>query len=196
MDRLDLLARFWVLGEDFSNANLYEALNTFVEQMNYQISDLEIKHAADLVSKVRLGDEFTIYQWVVFKDFIYPPRLNWNFLVEAVDAAESDGQLLKIAIGPATNLLAHYGSTIEYFEKWSAENEKFKRMTTAMIRHRTCNDSWYRLWELQSQVPDPLSKVDERPTDRDHLVSLEDQENADKGRYRYDGSGNWVIIQR
>jgi len=133
-------------------------------------------------------------QWVTFITFFAHPNALWNFMLDAVAAAENDDQLEKIAASLAEHILAHYGSTIPRFEAQALRDSRFKRMLTGVWRHRMSDHVWMRLRAIQSDVHAPLSNMIPLEHGVDYMsdsLSQDDRKHDDKGRYILQADGDW-----
>ena len=103
-------------------------------------------------------NESDIGQAVVMMSFMAPPQLQWEFIVSAVAAAESDDELAHIAAGPVEHLLGRHGAEfIDRVEARAAADATFARMLTGVWQHLTSEDVWARVQAIRADVSDPLS---------------------------------------
>ena len=110
--------------------------------------------AAAWMAELRSGSaDQPVAGQVTMMNFFAPPVEQWAFLQAAVDLAESDDELLEIAVGPFEHLLGFHGEAyIGLVESVAAGNPKFARMTTNSWRHAMSDDVWRRVQAIQKKA--------------------------------------------
>lgn len=188
------LAAYWLDTDSKNNS-----LKSIEKQIQNSAKDRSFEISYETMQKVtrHLSIELIdgdINQWVVSVCFTGHPHTLWNFMLDAVDMANNDQHLEKIATELAEHILAHYGTMIDYFENWAKQDQKFKRMLTGVWRHRMSDDVWMRLRAIQSEVGDPLPNMIPLEHGLEYMaksLSLDDRRNSDKGPYIRNADGKW-----
>lgn len=191
----ELLATYWLDSENHIVApgRTAETLRRYCEKRGLAASDSILEKAAGHLDGFGKGD---VDQWVVHVCFFAHPHTLWNFMIDALRVAETNGHLQKIAAGLAEHILSSYGSMIPYFEARAREDSRFKRMLTGAWRHRMSDRVWMRLRAIQAEVPEPLSNMIPLENGSDYMSdSLKpgDRETDDKGRFVRDADGKWIL---
>jgi len=151
---MQLMARYWLYSD-----NQYDNLNSIAERLSRFARDqgLEVRQATldnvatHLDSNESNGDPG---KWVVFLSFWHHPSVLWDFMLKALEVAETDDHYQSIATNLAEHMLAHYGSVISHVEHLAEKNDDFARMLTGVWRHRMSDDVWVRLRHIQSRCSD------------------------------------------
>ncbi len=191
-----LLAKYWLNIEAFQSDAEYgpERLKDFVRYY-----DLDVTDDATEQVELRLDRRFVDGNpdsCEVTLCFFGHPHTIWNFIIDAILAAETEDHLSKIAAGPAGHLLAYYGSMIPYFEKQAKFDKKFARMLTGVRRLKMSDDVWRRLRKIQLAQPADLNGGTVRDLGEDwqsDMLSDEDRRIDDKGRWRRRANGRWTL---
>ena len=175
-----------------STANIQTAIRKSAEDRGFEVEPETIQEVVGHINGAQAGGD--VNQWVVFICFRGHPHTLWNFMLDTVALAENDQHLEKIAAELAEHILSHYGSMIDYFEKWSEEDQVFKRMLTGIWRHRMSDEVWMRLRAIQADVSDPLPNMIPIEHGKDYMwesLSNDDRTTSDKGFYVRNKDGEW-----
>ena len=187
------LAAYWLDTKTTpSTANIKTAIRKSAEDRSFEIEPETIQEVVDHINGAQAGGD--VNQWVVFICFRGHPHTLWNLMLDAVSLAKKDQHLEKIAAELAEHILSHYGSMIDYFEKWSEEDQVFKRMLTGVWRHRMSDEVWVRLRAIQADVSDPLPNMIPIEHGKDYMwesLSNDDRTTSDKGFYVRNKYGEW-----
>lgn len=191
-----LLASFWIDSETRAGltGSPMEKLRRFAAIRHLAVSDDVLAQAARYIACT--GD---VEQWVVLISISGHPHAIWAFMLDAMDAAQTDEHLWKIAYGLADTLLAHNGSMFPHFEARAARDARFARMLTAAWRHRISDRVWTRLRAIQASVPDPppqMIALEHGAEWGAGRLTPEDRATEDKGMYVRGPGGDWVKRRR
>lgn len=100
-------------------------------------------------------------QSVVMMNFTARPEQQWQFILAAVEHAETDDELGHIAAGPIEHLLGSHGEKfIADVESLAQADEKFARALTGVWNYKMSDDVWARVQQIQSRAS-PLDCSDD-----------------------------------
>lgn len=194
-----LLAAYWLHGIDKHNSPEppKTRLRAFARARSLPVADSVFEEAAEHLEAELLNGDVGL--WVVRLCFRGHPYFIWNFMIDAMQMAETDENLQMIAAQLPEFLLAHYGSLIPLFERHARDDQRFRRMLTGVWRHRMSDNVWMRLRAIQAEVPDPLPSMLSLDHGVDHkadTMSPEDRRTDDKGRFKLNADGEWEVPKR
>ncbi|WP_217354216.1 DUF6869 domain-containing protein [Ruegeria arenilitoris] len=188
------MARFWLEAEsqyDHLNSTK-ERLVRFAQDKGLDVGQTTLKNVTTHLDGNQINGDPA--RWVTFFCFWYHPRALWDFMMNALEVAETDDHYQAIATSLAEHILAHYGSVIPHFEGLAQKDDSFARMLTGVWRHRMSDDVWMRLRVIQSRVDDPLPTLIPIENGVEYMaenLSEFDRMTANKGRYLPDENGAW-----
>lgn len=94
---------------------------------------------------------------VVLMNFTAGPEPQWQFVLAAVAFARSDDELGHLAAGPLEHLLGWHGEAfIERVEDEAADDPRFARTLSGVLRYLMTPEVWSRVQALQARVAEPL----------------------------------------
>jgi hypothetical protein len=187
-DTDSLLTSFWLNREAVLDADATARVRDYAATIT---DDMSVE-AADILNRTLADDDVDL--WVVGLCFFGHPDTIWKFIIDAMEVAETDDHLAKIAAGPVEHLLAHYGSLIPLFERMASRDPRFARMLTGAWRHRMSDDVWMRLRRLQATARDPLPTMIPLSKGVEYMaeeMSPEDRITPDKGLFRLGPDNKW-----
>ena len=116
--------------------------------------------AADWFRELRVAapdKESNFCQAVVLMNFTASAEPQWQFILAAVDQAQSDAELGHIAAGPLEHLLGRHGSEfIGRVEQQAAQDLKFARTMTGVWKYVMADEVWSRVEAVKKSVANPL----------------------------------------
>ncbi len=102
------------------------------------------------------NSESDVSSAVVALSFSAGPSQQWQFILSALDLAESDGELSLIAAGPMEDLLAQNGEKcIDRVEEEAARNPTFAQMLTGVWKNAMTDEVWERVQAIKASGPGP-----------------------------------------
>ncbi|SLN32153.1 hypothetical protein TRL7639_01392 [Falsiruegeria litorea R37] len=190
-----LLAKYWLVNDELPafDGSTNKRLKHLAETYGLDVSsEVLLEAARQLLSDLNDGD---VEGWAAEFGVCGHPHAIWNFVLAAFDAAETDEQLEKIAIGPIEDILSSYGSMMPHFEAKAQRDPEFRRMLTAAWRCGMSDNVWARLRLIQAAEPNPLPGMIPLKHGVEYMqdrLSEVDRVNDDKSAlWSRDETGEW-----
>ena len=94
--------------------------------------------------------------------FYTPPDQQWDFIVELIQRAPDDDDVLQdIAAGPLEGFLGRFSDeVIDRIEQQSTVDPKFARVLSGVWKHGMSDGTWQRVRAIQRTVERPLPEME------------------------------------